>query len=54
MGITNIHVLINEDTGSTLIQEAQAALEQKLVDDHRMGKHPYGSMRRDCPLCQRH
>lgn len=24
---------------------------EKLVAAHKRGEHPYGSMRRDCPLC---
>lgn len=52
MGIQNIHILINDETGPTLAQQAQAALEQKRAAEHRRGLHPWGSMRRDCPLCQ--
>lgn len=50
MGITNIEVLMDpEDDRRIQVQEALVA---KLMKDHLRGKHPYGSMRRDCPLCQ--
>ena len=57
MGIENIHILITPDvaeqysTVSPAIQ-AQAAQQQALIYAHRRGEHPYGRMRRDCPLCQ--
>lgn len=25
---------------------------QQMIEAHKRGKHPWGSMRRDCPLCQ--
>lgn len=55
MGIININYLYDEDwprPGSSLQLQAQALLEERLMLDHRQGKHPYGSMRRECPLCQ--
>jgi hypothetical protein len=50
MGIENIHILV--DQGPTPFQLAQEALAQKRSEEHRRGLHPWGSMRRDCPLCQ--
>ena len=52
MGINNIHILIEEPFSKEAMLQAQAALEEKLIREHRRGLHPYGSMRRDCPLCQ--
>lgn len=51
MGIVNIHLLMNEDSGRHA-QQAREALEAKLIADHRQGKHPWGQMRRECPYCQ--
>lgn len=51
MGIRNIHIL-TEPKVNVLIDQARAALEAKLIREHRSGLHPYGSMRRECPLCQ--
>lgn len=50
--IHNIHILINPDTRPDPVLQAQAALQQLLVDAHRRGEHPWGEMRRECPLCQ--
>lgn len=49
--IHNIHILINDDPPSPALL-AQMAREERLILDHRCGRHPWGSMRRDCPLCQ--
>jgi hypothetical protein len=48
--IHNIHILINPEPN----REAQvlAAHQQLLIEAHRRGEHPWGSMRQDCPLCQ--
>lgn len=55
MGIDNIHILfphdINLNHQNQQIQ-ALAALQQALVEEHRNGEHPWGSMIRECPLCQ--
>lgn len=51
MGIINIHILTEPDTNRQALQ-AQAALEAQRIAEHRQGLHPWGSMRRDCPLCQ--
>jgi len=51
MGIQNIHHLTKAQTHHMALQ-AQAALQEKLMKEHRQGMHPYGSMRRECPLCQ--
>jgi DNA-binding helix-hairpin-helix protein with protein kinase domain len=32
---------------------ALEALQAELVADHCNGKHTYGNMRRECPLCQK-
>lgn len=52
MGIVNINALKNNDAARVQQQLAEAHI-QSLVAEHRQGMHPYGSMRRDCPLCQR-
>lgn len=49
--IINIQVLTEPDDKSFRI--AQAAREEQLIKQHRRGEHPWGSMRRDCPLCQK-
>jgi len=51
MGIVNIHLMVEDTASPTFAQQAEAAYQQKLINDHRQGKHPWGSMRRDCPLC---
>lgn len=51
MGIRNIHILSEAQTHHLALQ-AQAALQEKLMAEHRRGEHPDGSMRRECPLCQ--
>lgn len=51
MGIENIHILINQESDDW-IRQAQAALEAQRIAEHRKGKHTFGNMRRDCPLCQ--
>ena len=53
MGIDNIHILI-QPNDDHLNQHSQslAAQQAKLVAEHRKGLHPYGMMRRACPLCQ--
>lgn len=53
MGIIDIQILKDpfDDRGDTQ-HKAQLALQEKLVAQHRQGLHPYGEMRRECPLCQ--
>lgn len=51
MGIRNIHILTEAQIHHQALQ-AQAALQEKLMKEHRQGMHPYGSMRRECPMCQ--
>lgn len=51
MGIQNIRILTQAQIHHQALQ-AQAALQAKLMQEHRRGMHPYGSMRRECPLCQ--
>jgi len=52
--IHNIHILIEQEQAYSIDVAAQvrAAQEQRLIEAHRRGEHPYGSMRRECPLCQ--
>lgn len=50
--IRNIHILIEPDDASNRATQAQAALQKLLIEAHRRGEHPWGSMRRECPLCQ--
>lgn len=56
MGIRNIRFLfpqpITEAERHLLALQAQAALQSKLMEEHRRGQHPYGLMRRECPMCQ--
>lgn len=49
MGIHNIHIL--HDHSSDMARKVQEYIEAKRIVEHRAGKHPFGSMRRDCPLC---
>ena len=51
MGIQNIHILINDPVAMVPLTVSQAALAQERIAEHRQGQHPWGSMRRDCPLC---
>lgn len=51
MGIQNIHFLINPEPPRDIHLQVQAA-KQVLINAHRRGEHPWGSMRRDCLLCQ--
>jgi hypothetical protein len=52
MGIENIHILIDPEAQVDAGAMALAAIEQKLLDDHRQGKHTVGNMSRACPLCK--
>jgi hypothetical protein len=54
MGIRNVQFLIqlDDDRSIRMAQQAKAVLEEKLMVAHRQGQHPYGEMRRECPLCQ--
>jgi hypothetical protein len=54
MGIVNIHLMVEDTASPSFAQRAQAALEQQRINEHRRGLHPWGSMRRDCPLCVNH
>lgn len=51
MAIRNIEVLAQDET-SIQIRQAQAALQEQRIGEHHRGEHPWGSKRRDCPLCQ--
>lgn len=48
--IHNIHILIDPEPNRELL--ALQALQETLIAAHRRGEHPWGSMRRECPLCQ--
>jgi len=48
--IHNLHILIHDPVPPEL--QALAALQEARIAEHRRGEHPWGSMRRDCPLCQ--
>lgn len=50
--IHNIHILIQPDVDISPVVRAQEELQAILIEAHRRGEHPYGSMRRECPLCQ--
>lgn len=47
----NVHIPSQAETHRMALQ-AQAALQEKLMKEHCQGQHPYGSMRRECPMCQ--
>lgn len=51
MGIRNIHIL-TQPRQDMMAANAKIVLEEKLMAAHRRGEHPFGSMRRECPLCQ--
>jgi hypothetical protein len=50
--IHNIHILINPDATVDRTIQAQTELQVVLIEAHRRGEHPWGSKRRECPLCQ--
>lgn len=52
MAIHNIHILNVHDDTALRAHQAQAAYEQRLIEAHRRGEHPWGSAIRACPLCQ--
>jgi hypothetical protein len=51
MGIRNIQILTIHQK-QNMIHQARIVLAEKLSAEHRRGEHPWGSMRRECPLCQ--
>jgi hypothetical protein len=51
MGIYNIHILKEPPQMNHSARQIQAYTEAKRIVEHRAGKHPWGSKRRDCPLC---
>jgi|GraSoiStandDraft_4_1057263.scaffolds.fasta_scaffold826541_3 hypothetical protein len=51
MGIVNINILTMKQQDMMHVN-AQIALQEKLMIEHRRGNHTYGNMRRECPLCQ--
>jgi hypothetical protein len=52
MGITNIHILQNPEPDSQSARKLQEYVAARRIVEHRGGQHPWGSKRRDCPLCQ--
>jgi hypothetical protein len=51
--IHNIHILTEPVSESIeRANQVRAVQEQLLIEAHRRGEHPLGSMRRECPLCQ--
>jgi hypothetical protein len=52
MGIKNINILTEIKWADTTQRLIQATRKEDLIIDHHKGKHPWGSMRRDCSLCQ--
>lgn len=56
MGIDNIHILITPDVEKQYsidtARQTKTAQQELLIMAHRRGEHPYGRMRRECPLCQ--
>lgn len=48
--IHNLHILINPEPNHQV--RALEVLQKLRIDEHRRGEHPWGEMRRDCPLCQ--
>lgn len=60
--VTDVQININSITVLTEIQAEDyyrllygrtTTRHAELVAAHERGEHPYGSMRRDCPLCNR-
>lgn len=51
MGIGNVHILIHPEIKTNPDHKLEEYVAAKRVLEHRAGQHPYGSMRRDCPLC---
>jgi hypothetical protein len=51
VGIKNIQILNETIEASDLNRRALQALEAQRIAEHQRGEHPWGSMRRDCPLC---
>lgn len=45
-----IHTFPSQENANIQYLQAKAYIEE-LVQAHHRGEHPYGSMRRDCPLC---
>jgi hypothetical protein len=53
VGIENIHFLVDISTDADRQQRLElAALQEQRIEEHRRGEHPWGRMRRECPLCQ--
>lgn len=51
MGIRDIQFLHEVERVSAEIRREQAEREETLMAEHRKGLHPFGRMRRECPLC---
>lgn len=50
--IHNIHFLTDPDMPDNSVLIIQAERDRLLIEEHRRGNHPWGSMRPDCPLCK--
>lgn len=50
MGIRNVHIL-HEPPNTRAARQLQQYTDAKRILEHRAGKHPWGSKRRDCPMC---
>jgi hypothetical protein len=54
MSDNKITINVNPAPVPNSLLVATEALALLRIAEHRRGEHTYGSMRRDCPLCQRH
>lgn len=51
--MNQVHITIHPVITFDQQRAALEALQLALIEAHRRGEHPYGLMRRECPLCQR-
>jgi hypothetical protein len=51
VGIINIHILHEPVEMNHSARKVREYTEAKRIVEHQTGKHPWGSKRRDCPLC---
>lgn len=51
MGIHNIHILHETVEMNHSARKLREIAEARRIVEHRAGQHPWGSKRRDCPLC---
>ena len=52
--MTQIHIqnIILTPPSQRTAQDKAAIVQQVRIEEHQNGEHPYGFMRRDCPLCR--